>query len=67
MSSYGRDMVQNGLGFMHSVSLKSHGPVLLPMKLLLLPVNLSFFPSALDKFNQTELRHMVPAGTLLAN
>ena len=34
-------MVQNGLGFMHSVSLKSHGPVLLSMKLLPYPVNQS--------------------------
>ena len=34
VSSYGRDMVQNGLWFMHSVSLKSDGPVLLSMKLL---------------------------------
>ena len=41
VSSYGRDMVQNGLGFMHSVSLKSHGPVvllLLTFCLLLLPL-----------------------------
>ena len=49
VSSYGRDMVQNGLGFMHSVSLKSHCPVLLSMKLLPYPVNQSCFPSALDK------------------
>ena len=41
VSSYGRYMVQNGLGFMHSVSLKSHGPVLLSMKLLPYPVNQS--------------------------
>ena len=45
VSSYGRDMIQNGLGFMHSVSLKSHGPVLLSMKLLPYPVNQSCFPS----------------------
>ena len=38
VSSYGRDMVQNRIGFMHSVSLKSHGPVLLSMKLLPYPV-----------------------------
>ena len=55
-------MVQNGLGFMHSVSLKSHGPVLLSMKLLPYPVNVSWFPSALDKLNETALRRMVPAG-----
>ena len=61
VSSYGRDMVQNGLGFMHSVSLKSHGPVLLSMKLLPYPVNQSWFPSALDKINETALRRMVPA------
>ena len=53
VSSYGRDMVQNGLGFMHSVSLKSHGPVLLSMKLLPYPVNQSCFPSALDKLTET--------------
>ena len=53
VSSYGRDMVQNGLGFMHSVSLKFHGPVLLSMKLLPYPVNQSCFPSALDKLNKT--------------
>ena len=46
VSSYGRDMVQNGVGFMHSVSLKSHVPVLLSMKLLPYPVNQSCFPSA---------------------
>ena len=51
VSSYGRDMVQNGLGFMHSVSLKSHGPVLLSMNLLPYPVNQSCFPSALDRLN----------------
>ena len=67
VSSYGRDMVQNGLGFMHSVSLKSHGPVLLSMKLLPYPVNQSCFPSALDKLNETALRRMVPAVTSLAN
>ena len=67
VSSYGRDMVQNGLGFMHSVSLKSHGPVLLSMKLLPYPVNQSCFPSALDKLNETTLRRMVPAVTSLAN
>ena len=42
-------MVQNGQGFMHSVSLKSHGPVLFSMKLLPYPVNQSCFSSALDK------------------
>ena len=67
ISSYGRDMVQNGLGFMHSVSLKSHGPILLSMKLLPYPVNQSCFPSALDKLNETALRRMVPAVTSLAN
>ena len=67
VSSYGRDMVKNGLGFMHSVSLKSHGPFLLSMKLLPYPVNQSCFPSALDKLNETALRHMVPAVTSLAN
>ena len=67
VSSYGRDMVQNGLGSMHSVSLKSHGPVLLSMKLLPYPVNQSCFPSALDKLNETALRRMVPAVTSLAN
>ena len=46
---------------MHSVSLKSHGPVLLPMKLLPFPVNQSGFPSALDKLNKIELRPMLPA------
>ena len=66
-SSYGRDMVQNGLGFMHSVSLKSHGPVLLSMKLLAYPVNQSCFPPALDKSNEAALRRMVPAVTSLAN
>ena len=66
-SSYVREMVQNGLEFMHSVSLKSHGPVLWPMKLLPFPVNQSCFPAALDKFNETELIHMVPATTSLAN
>ena len=50
-----------GVGFMHSVSLKSHGPVLWPMKLLPFPLNQSCFQSALYKFNKTELRHMVPA------
>ena len=67
VSSYGRDMVQNGLGFMHSVSLKSHGPVLLSMKLLPYPMNQSCFPLALDKLNETALRRMVPAVTSLAN
>ena len=67
MSSYGRDMVQNGLGFMHSVSLKSHGLVLLSMKLLPYPVNQSCFPSALDKLIETALRRMVPAVKSLAN
>ena len=67
VSSYGRDMVQNGLGFMHSVSLKSHGPVLLSTKLLPYPVNQSCFPSALDQLNETALRCMVPAVTSLAN
>ena len=66
VSSYGRDMVQNGLGFMHNVSLKSHGLVLLSMKLLPYPVNQSCFPSALDKLNETALRRMVPAVTSLA-
>ena len=47
---------------MHSVSLKSHGPVLLSMKLLPYPVNQSCFPSALDKLNETALRRMVSAG-----
>ena len=60
-------MVQNGLGFMHSVSLNSHGPVLLSMKLLPYPVNQSCFPSALDKLNETALGRMVPAVTSLAN
>ena len=68
VSSYGRDMVQNGLGFiMHSVSLKSHGPVLLSMKLLPYPVNQDCFPSALSNLNETALRRMVPAVTSLAN
>ena len=67
VSSYGRDMVQNGIGFMHSVSLKSHGPVLVPMKLLPYPVNQSCFPSAFDKLYETALRRMVPAVTSLAN
>ena len=53
VSSYGRDMVQNGLGFMHSVSLKSHGPVLLSMKLLPYPVDQSCFPSALYNLNDS--------------
>ena len=60
-------MVQNWLGFMHSVSLKSHGPVLWYMKLLHFLVNQSCFPSALYKFNKTELRHMEPAITSPAN
>ena len=46
---------------MHSVTLKSQGPVLLSMKLLLFPVNHNFSQSALVKFNETALRHMVPA------
>ena len=50
-------MVQNGLGFMHSVSLKSHGPVLLSMKLLPYPVNQSCFPSALDKLTKQHKTH----------
>ena len=54
-------MVQNGLEFMHSVSLKSHGPVLLSMILLPFPVNQNFFPSAFDMFNETALWRMVPA------
>ena len=62
-----RKMVQNRLGFMHSVSLKSHGPVLLSMKLLPYPVNQSCFPSALDKLNERALRRMIPAVTSLAN
>ena len=66
-SSYGRNMIQNGLGFMHSVSLKSHGPVSLLMKLLPFPLNQSGFPSALDKLNEIELRPMLPALTSLAN
>ena len=66
-SSYNRNMAQNGLGFMHSVSLKSHGPVSLPMKLLSFPVNQSGFPSALDKLNEIKLRPMLPALTSLAN
>ena len=65
-SSNGKDMVRNGLGFMHSASIKSHGPVLWPVKLLSFPVNQSCFPSALEKFNETELRHTVPAVTSLA-
>ena len=40
---------------MHSVSFKSHGPVMLSMKLLPYPVNQSCFPSALDKLNETAL------------
>ena len=52
---------------MHSVSLKFHGPVLLSMKLHPFPLNQSCFPSAFDKFNETALRHMVPAVTSLAN
>ena len=60
-------MVKNGPGFSHSVSLKSHGPILLSMKLLPFPVNQSLFPSALDKFNETAFRRMVPAVTSLAN
>ena len=60
-------MVQNGLGFMHSVSLKSDGPFFLSMKLLPYPVNQSCFPSALDKLNGVALRRMVPAVTSLAN
>ena len=67
VSSYGRDMVQNVLGFMHSVSLKSDGPVLLSMKLLPYPVNQSSFPSALDKLNGIAFRRIVPAVTSLAN
>ena len=67
VSSYGRDMVQNGLGFMHNVSLKSLGPVLLSMKLLPYPVDQSCFPSALCNLNDSALRHMVPAVTSLAN
>ena len=67
VSSYGRYMVQNGLGFMHSVSLKSHGPVLLSMKLLPYPVNQSCFPSALNKINEAALRRMVSAVTSRAN
>ena len=59
-------MVQNGLGFMHSVSLKSHGPFL-HIKLLPFLVNQSFSPSAMDKFDKTALRRMVPAVTSLAN
>ena len=60
-------MVGNGLGFMHSVSLKSHGPVLMPMKLLPFPVNQSCFPLTLYTFKERELSHMVPAVTSLAN
>ena len=67
MSSYSKDMVKNGPGFLHSISLKSLGPVLLSMKLLPFPVNRGFFPSALDKLNETALRRMVPAVTSLAN
>ena len=67
VSSYGKDMVQNWLGFMHSVSLKSHGPVLLSMKLLPYPVDQSCFPSALYNLNDSALRRMVPAVTSLAN
>ena len=52
---------------MHSVYLKSHGPVLLSVKLPLFLVNQSFYPSALDKFKETALRRMVPAVTSLAN
>ena len=66
-SSYDMDMVQNGLGLMHSVSLKYHGPVLLRMKLFPFPVKQSCFPSALDKFNESELRRMVLAFTSLGN
>ena len=66
VSSYSRDMVQNGLGFMHSVSSKYHGSVLLSMKILPYQVNQSCFPSALDKLNETALRCMVPAVKSLA-
>ena len=67
VSSYGRDMVQNWLGFVHSLWLKYHGPVLLSMKLLLFPVNQSCFSLALDEFNEIALRRMVPAVTSVAN
>ena len=60
-------MVQNGLGFMHSESLKFDGPVSLSMKLLPYPVNQSCFPSTLDKLNGIELRRKLPAVTSLAN
>ena len=45
---------------MHNVSLnlKSHGHILLSMKLHPFPVNQSFFPSAMGKFNETALRCM---------
>ena len=52
---------------MHSVSLRSHGPVLLSMKLLPYPVNQSCFPSALYKLNDSAFSCMVPAVTSLAN
>ena len=52
----------NGLGFMHSVSLKFHGPVLLSMELLPFSVYQSFSP-----FQRKNLRCMVPAVTSLAN
>ena len=54
---------------MHSVYIKSHGPVLLSMKLHVLPfsVNQSSFPSALDKFSETAVKRLVPAVTSLVN
>ena len=54
-------MVQHRLGFMRSVSLKSHGLVLLSMKLISFPVNQSCFPSALDKFNRTTFALSLPS------
>ena len=52
---------------MHSVSLKSNGPVFLVHEITIVSGESEMFPSALDKLNETALRRMVSAVTSLAN
>ena len=68
VTSYWKDMVQNEWARVYAQGIfKSYGPVLLSIKLLPFLVNQRFSPSAMDKFNETALRRMVPAVTSLAN
>ena len=62
-SSYGMDMVKNGLGFMHSVSWYCF----VAFEITSVSRESELFPAGIGQVQETEFRHMVPAVMSLAN